>query len=157
MRIWKVTAPHPVCGISHARIADTLTRENWLEKAVVRQGSTSIYYTYILYAGATPEVGPWKVAVHGNDVNWEYFPETDDFSQEFTDLDEALRYANGSDDSYFAQNTVPARGPTGRGNVHLSPTPLSNSVPPSVEGRVTIPKPEETRWSNPLILTDHNL
>src|SRR5215469_102303 len=108
MRIWKVTAPHPVCGISHARIADALTRENWLEKAVVRQGSTSIYYTYILYAGASPEVGPWNVVVHGNDVNWEYFPETVDFSQEFTDFDDVLRYANGEDDSYFAQSTVPA-------------------------------------------------
>jgi hypothetical protein len=104
-----LTAPHPVYGISHARITDALTRENWLHKAVVRQGPDSIYYTYILHAGGTPEVGPWKVEVHGNDVNWEYFPRTDDFSQEFADLEDALRYANGGDDSYFAQRTVPAK------------------------------------------------
>ena len=91
MRVWHATAPYPACGISHARITDTLTRENWLQKAVVRQGPDSIYYTYILYAGARPEEGPWLVEVHGNDVNWEYFPRTDDFSQEFTDLDDALR------------------------------------------------------------------
>ena len=109
MRAWMCTTAHPVCGISHARITDRLTRENWLEKAVVRQGPTSIYYTYIVYAGATPEAGPWKVEVHGNDVNWEYFPRTDDFSQEFADLEDALRYANGEDDSYFAQSTVPAK------------------------------------------------
>jgi hypothetical protein len=47
--------------------------------------------------------------VHENDVNWEYHPRTDDFSQEFADLDEALRYANGEDDSYFAESTAPAR------------------------------------------------
>jgi hypothetical protein len=86
-----------------------LTRENWLEKAVVRQGPTSIYYTYILYAGTTPDEGPWQVEVHGNDVNWEYHPRTDDFSQEFAELDDALRYANGEYDSYFAERTVPAR------------------------------------------------
>jgi hypothetical protein len=86
-----------------------MTRENWLEKAVVRQGPTSIYYSYILYAGATPDEGPWMVEVHGNDVNWEYYPRTDDFSQEFADLDDALRYANGEDDSYFAESTLPAR------------------------------------------------
>ena len=108
MRVWHCTAPHPACGISHARITDTLTRENWLQKAVVRQGPDSIYYTYILYAGTRPDEGPWRVEVHGNDVNWEYFPRSDDFSQEFADLDDALRYANGEDDSYFAQRTVPA-------------------------------------------------
>ena len=108
MRVWNTTALYPAYGISHARIAERLTRENWLQKAVVRQGPTSIYYTYIVYAGATPEEGPWKVEVHGNDVNWEYFPRTDDFSQEFADLDDALRYANGEDDSYFAESTVPA-------------------------------------------------
>jgi hypothetical protein len=79
----------PVYGISHARITDRLTRENWLEKAVVRQVPTSIYYTFIIYAGATPEQSPWDVEVYGNDVNWEFFPRTDDFSQEFTDLDDA--------------------------------------------------------------------
>ena len=47
--------------------------------------------------------------MHGNDVNWEYHPRTDDFSQEFAELDDALRYANGEDDSYFAQSTVPAK------------------------------------------------
>jgi len=47
--------------------------------------------------------------VNGNDVNWDYHPRTDDFSQEFADVDEALRYANGEDDSYFAERTVPAR------------------------------------------------
>ena len=52
---------------------------------------------------------PWMVQVHGNDVNWEYFPRTDDFSQEFADLEDALPYANGEDDSYFAQTTVPAK------------------------------------------------
>ena len=108
MRVWMATAPHPANGISHARIAETLTRENWLQTAVVRQGPISIYYTYILYAGVSPEEGPWKVEVHGNDVNWEYYPRTDDFSREFADLDDALRYANGQDDSYFAENTLPA-------------------------------------------------
>jgi hypothetical protein len=49
------------------------------------------------------------VQIHGNDVNWEYYPRMDDFSQEFADLDDALRYANGEDDSYFAERTVPAR------------------------------------------------
>jgi len=102
------TAPHPVYGISHVRITDKLTRENWLQKAVVRQGPTSIYYTYILYAGATPEEGPWMVEVNGNDVNWEYFPRIDDFSREFADLDDALRYANAEDGSFFAESTVPA-------------------------------------------------
>jgi hypothetical protein len=63
-----------VYGIGHVRITDELTRENWLQKAVVRQGPTSIYYTYILYAGATPEEDPWMVEVNGNEVNWEYFP-----------------------------------------------------------------------------------
>ena len=109
MRGWMCTDPHPVFGISHARIVDKLTRENWLQKAVVRQGPTSIYYTYILYAGATPEEGPWMVEVNGNDVNWEYFPRIDDFSREFPDLDDALRYANGEDDSYFGESTVPAQ------------------------------------------------
>jgi hypothetical protein len=47
------------------------------------------------------------VEVNGNDVNREYFPRTDDFSQEFADLEDALLYANGEDDSYFAQSTVP--------------------------------------------------
>ena len=63
MRVWTSTAPQPVYGISHARITDILTRKNWLQKAVVRQGPDSIYYTYILYAGARPEEGPWKVEV----------------------------------------------------------------------------------------------
>jgi hypothetical protein len=81
---------------------------NWLEKAVVRQGPTSIYYIYILYPGMNPDEGPWKVEVHGNDVNWDCYPRTDDFAQEFADLDDALRYANGEDDSYFAESTVPA-------------------------------------------------
>ena len=108
MRGWMCTDPHPVFGISHARITDKLTRENWLQKAVVRQGPTSIYYTYILYAGATPEEGPWMVEVNGNDVNWEYFPRIDDFSREFVDLDDALRYANAEDGSYFAESTFPA-------------------------------------------------
>jgi hypothetical protein len=103
MRVWTFTVPHPVYGISHARITDRLTRENWLEKAVVRQGPTSIYYTFIIYAAATPEQDPWKVEVFGNDVNWEFFSRPDDFSQEFADLDDALRYANGEDDSYFAE------------------------------------------------------
>jgi hypothetical protein len=44
-----------------------------------------IYYTYVLYAGLTPEEGLWKVEVHGNDVNWDYLPKTDDFSQELND------------------------------------------------------------------------
>jgi hypothetical protein len=109
LRVWRATAPHPANGISHARIAERLTRENWLQKAAVRQGPTSIYYIYILYAGVSPEEGPWMVEVHGNDVNWEYHPLTDDFSQEFANLDDALRYANGEDDSYFAERTVPAR------------------------------------------------
>ena len=108
MKIWMTTVAHPVAGISHKRIADTLTRENWLEKAVVRRGPDSIYYTYIVY-GATPETGPWKVEVHGNDVNWEYYPRSHEFSQEFANLDDALRYANGEDDSYFGQSTIPAK------------------------------------------------
>ncbi len=111
MRVWIATAPNPACGISHEKIADKLTRENWPQKAVVRQGPTSIYYTYIVYAGAIPEAGPWKVQIHGNDVNWDYYPRTDDFSQEFADLDDALRYANGEDGSYFAERTVPAARP----------------------------------------------
>jgi hypothetical protein len=41
-------------------------------------------------------------------VNWEYFPRTDDFSREFADLDDVLRYANGENDSYFAESTVRA-------------------------------------------------
>jgi hypothetical protein len=49
------------------------------------------------------------VEVHGNDVNWDCHPRTDDFSREFCDLDDALRCANGEDDSYFAERTVPAR------------------------------------------------
>src|SRR5262249_9062945 len=100
MRVWMATGAHPAMGISHARIVETLTRENWLKNAVVRQGPTSIYYTYIVYGDANPEKGPWKVQVHGNDVNWEFFPREDDFSQEFADLEDALRYANGEDDSY---------------------------------------------------------
>ena len=58
-----------------------------------------------LAAGTTP----WMVQIHGNDVNWDYHPRTDDFSQKFADLDDALRYTNGEDDSYFAESTVPAR------------------------------------------------
>jgi hypothetical protein len=53
-------APHPANGITYARIAERLTRENWLEKAVVRQGPTSIYYIYILYAGVSPDEGPGR-------------------------------------------------------------------------------------------------
>jgi hypothetical protein len=49
------------------------------------------------------------VQVFGNDVNWEFFPQPDDSSQEFSDVDDALRYANGEDDSYFAESTVPAQ------------------------------------------------
>jgi hypothetical protein len=59
--------------------ADRLTRENGLERAVVRQGSTSTYYIYILYAGVSQEEGLWMVEVHGNDVNWQYDPLTDDY------------------------------------------------------------------------------
>jgi hypothetical protein len=29
-------------------------------------------------------------------VNWEYYPRTDDFSREFADLDDALRYVEQS-------------------------------------------------------------
>jgi hypothetical protein len=128
MRVWMATAPDPSNGISHARIAEKLTRENWLEKAVVRQGPTSIYYIYILYAGTTPDEGPWKVEVHGKDVNWEYYPRSDDFSQEFADLDDALRYANGEDDSHFARARFRPGGRTGRGNVRPSLMSLSNLV-----------------------------
>jgi hypothetical protein len=53
MRVWMATPAHPSNGISHARIAERLTRENLLERAVVRRGPTSIYYIYIVYAGAT--------------------------------------------------------------------------------------------------------
>jgi hypothetical protein len=83
-----------------------LTRANCQEKAVIRQGPTSIYYTFIIYAGATPEQGPWEVEVYCNDVNWEFFPRTDDFSQEFTDLDDALQYANGEDDREHGSGTA---------------------------------------------------
>jgi hypothetical protein len=72
-------------------------------------GVVSCYDRIIMCAGATVEEGPWMVKVHGNDVNWEYFPGIDDFSQEFAGLDDALRYANGEDDSYFAESTVPAK------------------------------------------------
>src|SRR5215471_10960072 len=47
MRAWNVTVAHPAYGISHSRIADTLTRDNWLHKAVVRRGPTSVYYIYV--------------------------------------------------------------------------------------------------------------
>jgi hypothetical protein len=43
MRVWNTTALYPAYGISHASIAERLTRENWLQKAVVRQGLASIY------------------------------------------------------------------------------------------------------------------
>jgi hypothetical protein len=36
MQVWMCTPPHPVYGISHVSITDELTRENWLQKAVVR-------------------------------------------------------------------------------------------------------------------------
>ena len=55
------------------------------------------------------EEGPWLIQVDEDDVNWEYFSRTDDFSQELGDLDDALQYANGENDSYFAQRTVPAQ------------------------------------------------
>jgi hypothetical protein len=44
-------------------------------------------------------------------VNWEYYPRSDDFSQDFADLDDALRAANGEDVSYFAERTILARRP----------------------------------------------
>jgi hypothetical protein len=105
MRVWSTTAAHPSNGISRARITDRLTRENWRDKATVRRGATSIYYTYLNYY-VEPETGPWHVTVHGNDVNDEVYPRTHEFSREFADLDEALRYANGEDDSWFAESTI---------------------------------------------------
>jgi hypothetical protein len=48
-------------------------------------------------------IGTW------NDVNWECYAQTEDFSQEFADLDAALQYANIEDESYFAESTVPAQ------------------------------------------------
>jgi hypothetical protein len=101
------TAASPGYGISRARITGRLTRENWRQKATVRRGVTSVFYTYLNY-GRDPETGPWHVTIHGNDVNYEAYPRTHEFSREFEDLDEALRYANGEDDSYFAESTVVA-------------------------------------------------
>jgi hypothetical protein len=125
---WMATAPHPANGISHARIAERLTRETWLEKAVVRQGPTSIYYTYMVYAGATPEEGPWMVQIHGNDVNWEYYPRTDDSARS-----SPTRTTHSGTRTARTIRTSP-RGPCrpsdrgGLGNVPPSLTSLSNLV-----------------------------
>jgi hypothetical protein len=128
MQVWTITGAHPAMGISHTRIVDTLTRENWLQNAVVRQGPTSIYYTYIVYGGVNPEKGPWKVQVHGNDVNWEFFPRDDDFSQEFDDL--TLLFDTQTARTILGLLRAPCwlTGCTGRGNIHPNPTRSSNSA-----------------------------
>ena len=71
MRVWMTTAASPGYGISRARIPGTLTRETWRQKAALRRGVTSVFYTYLNF-GRDPETGPWHVTIHGNDVNFDW-------------------------------------------------------------------------------------
>jgi hypothetical protein len=87
-------------------------------------------------------------------VNWEFLPRPDDFSQEFADLDDALRYANGEDDSYFAESTVPAQRSLWPGNIRPSRARLSNSALAVRRRATAIPEPEAVPGSKRLILTE---
>ena len=97
----------PILGLRHQNIATELTKENWQKKAVVRTWAMGWLYVWIesfnhsaRYVG---RVKRHRVNVHAEYNCWARYEQT------FNKLEDAIRYANGTDQrTKFARETKAA-------------------------------------------------